>query len=405
MPFYKRNLIVLWIGCFATGVGMSMIVPFIPLFIDTLSDFTRQELAFWSGIIASAPFLMQALIAPLWGRLADRYGQKPMLLRASLGMSIIISATGFVTSIWAFLALRAVFGILSGYLVNAIALIAVQTPKEESGRVLGTMNTANVGGMLVGPLLGAFVVTFAGYAQIFFTTGGIIGAAFFLTLFLIKEDFTPVSKGQEVSIKTAFRIIDNPQLILGMFLTTLIIMLANSAINPILSLYVRDILPEGESVELWSGIVAAAPGVTTIFAAPRLGALGDRIGTQKVLLFGLGFSALIFIPMGLITSIWLFTALRLLIGVGNAALTPCVQALLSRNTPKEAIGRIFALNQSSQSIGLVVGPLLGASIAGMLAFPYIFFATTLLLLINLLIVLRVSRTKPGDQQSESTPEN
>jgi len=94
-PHYKRNLAVLWVGNFFTGIGLSLVVPFLPLFIDTLGEFTRQELALYCGIIIAAPFLMQVIVSPLWGRLADRKGRKIMLLRAALGMSVFMAATGF----------------------------------------------------------------------------------------------------------------------------------------------------------------------------------------------------------------------------------------------------------------------------------------------------------------------
>ena len=401
MPLFKRNLIVLWCGCFITGVGLSLVTPFIPLFIATLGDYTTSQLSFYSGIVIAAPFLMQVIVSPLWGKLADRSGRRPTLMRASLGMAVIMAATGFTVNIWMLLGLRALFGLFSGYIANAIALIAVQVPKEQSGRVLGTLNTANVGGVLVGPIFGGSVVTLIGYAHVFFITGGLIFAVFLLTVFLVKENFVPVvAKGQKESMQDVFRKVNNPQLIIGMFLTTLILTLTNSSINPILSLYVKEVGAPGGNVEFWSGLVAAAPGISTIIAAPRLGALGDRIGTHKVLMFGLVMQMVVFLPMAFVTQVWQIIALRMVLGVGDAALLPGVQAMLTRNTPKEATSRIFAYNQSAQASGMVAGPLVGAAIGGFLDLRYVFFATMFFAAANLTNMVRVSRLQTKKPQLE-----
>jgi len=390
-PLYKRNLVVLWFGGFITGIGISLVTPFLPLYIDTLGNFTSSQLSVWSGVIIAAPFLMQVFVSPLWGRLADRSGRKLMLLRASLGMAVFMLATGLAPNVWVLLFLRAAFGLFSGYISNSVALMAMQVPKEESGRVLGTLNTANVGGALIGPVFGGIVASITGFSHVFFITGGLLCVVFVLTLLLVKEDFKPQAKLEQRTIREVFSKLENPRLIVGIFSMTLLLMLTNSSINPILSLYVREILPNGGNVELWSGIVAAAPGLVVIFAAPLLGALGDRIGTHKVLIGGLTLSAILFLPMAFVSSVWQLVGFRLCLGVANAALMPGIQTLLARNAPKEATSRIFSLNQSAQALGMVAGPLVGAAVSGLSDIRYVFFATMTLALINLLNTLNVSR--------------
>ena len=392
-PLYKRNLLVLWFGNFTTGVGISLVTPFLPLYIDTLGVFTLSELSFWSGVIIAAPFLMQIFVSPLWGRLADRKGRKLMLLRASLGMAIFMLASGFASNVWVLLALRVSYGLFSGYISNAVALIAVQVPRENSGKALGTLNTANVGGILIGPIFGGIVASMVGFAHVFFITGALLCVSFLLTLLFVKEDFIPLEKGQQGSVREVFAALESPRIIVSMFLATLIFMLTTSSINPILSLFVRDILPQGGNVEFWSGIIAAAPGVTMLFAAPLWGALADRVGDHKVLMAGLGVSAALFLPMVFVISVWQIVVLRLLLGISNAAMMPGIQAMLTRNSPREVTSRVFSFNQSAQAVGMVVGPLVGAAIGGLVEFRYVFLATMVFALINLLNVSIASHKK------------
>lgn len=97
---WEQNLFVLWFGTFMAGIGFSLVMPFMSLYIDTLGSYTTSQLNFWSGITFSSTFLVTTLISPWWGKLADQKGRKLMLLRASLGMAIVISLMGCVTSVY-----------------------------------------------------------------------------------------------------------------------------------------------------------------------------------------------------------------------------------------------------------------------------------------------------------------
>jgi DHA1 family multidrug resistance protein-like MFS transporter len=389
IPIWQKNLRVLWFGNFATGVGLSLILPFLALYVDTLGAFTKVELNFWSGAVFSISFLTTALVSPLWGRLADRFGRKPMLLRSAAGMAIVLALIGFAQNIWQLLALRALYGLFSGYISNSIALVASTTPKEQSGQVLGTLNTAGISGMLVGPLFGGAIVTFLGYRQVFWLTAAILCGVFVLSLLFVREEFTAPEKGRVTPMREVWATVDKPRMIASMLVATLLLQVAATSINPILSLYVRELMNYQGPVEMLSGVVAAAPGVVSIIAAPRLGALGDRIGTEKVLTFGLALSIVVFIPMALVTDVWQLVILRLILGLATAALMPGVQALLMRHSPVSATSRIFGYNQSMQSIGAVLGPLIGAAVAGLTDYRFVFIATMVFAIINLINV-RVS---------------
>src|SRR5699024_12394450 len=89
LPTWRRNFFVFLFVVFITGIGFSEVMPFLSLYVDTLGDFTKNQLTFYSGLTFSITFLMTAIISPFWGKLADSKGRKLMLLRASLGMAIV----------------------------------------------------------------------------------------------------------------------------------------------------------------------------------------------------------------------------------------------------------------------------------------------------------------------------
>lgn len=383
---WEKNLFVLWFSLFANGMAFSEIMPFMSLYVDTLGHFSKTQLNFYTGLIFSITFLVLAVISPMWGKLADRYGRKPMIVRASIGMTIIITSMGFVTNIWQLFALRFVQGIFSGYASNANALIATETPKEKSGQALGTLMAGFTGGNLLGPLLGGFLASSFGYRVTFMVTGGLLLFESILTVFFVHEtDFKPVTTKKLASTRNVFKSLHHPQMILGLIITTLIIQASNNSIAPIISLYVRELMHHAGNVTLTSGIVAAAPGIATIVAAPILGRLGDRVGTERILSIGFILAICFFIPTAFVTNVWQLGILRFLVGISDAAMIPQVQTLLTKNTPSSATGRVFSWNQSFQSIGNVIGPLLGAFVAGYFDYGGVFLSTALLVALNFIL--------------------
>ena len=151
-PIWKRNLLVLSIAVFIAGIAFSEVIPFLPLYIDTLGKFTHQELNFWSGFVFWGIYFVSAFVSPWWGKLADKKGRKLMILRASLGMAIVLATMGLVTNVWQLFFLRMLQGFFAGFVSNSNALIATETPKAKAGQALGTMMSSFTAGNLLGPI-------------------------------------------------------------------------------------------------------------------------------------------------------------------------------------------------------------------------------------------------------------
>ena len=394
---WKINLISVWFGCFFTGLAISQIIPFLPLYLEQLCVTGGESLSLWSGLTFSITFVVSAAVAPLWGSLADRKGRKLMLLRAAFGMGVVILLQAFVTEAWQLLLLRALMGLTSGYIPNAMALVAAQVPRERSGWALSCVSTGQIGGVILGPMLGGLLADWVGLRTVFIVTAALLMVSFLVTLFLIKETgYTPVSKKEKLSGREVFRSLDNPKLMLCLFFTTMVIQMCNGSVNPILTLFVRELAPTAENIAFLSGVIAALPGVSALLAAPRLGRLGDRIGTQRILLATMVISLLLFIAMSFVTSTTQLGVLRFLLGFADGAMMPAVQTLLVRHSRDNITGRIFGYNQSFMYLGNVAGPLLGAAVSAVAGFRWVFFATAVVVLINVLFLKRFYRRPKTD---------
>ncbi len=394
---WKRNLTVAWLGCFLTGVAFSLVMPFLPLYVEYLGVTGHSALNMWSGIVFSITFLFSAIASPFWGGLADRKGRKIMLLRSALGMSIVMVLMGFASNIWQFLALRALLGLLGGFVPNANALIATQVPRHKSGWALGTLSTGGVSGALLGPMIGGFLADTYGLRPVFFITAAVLFTCFVFTLFCIREQFTPVNKKDMLHARQVFTSLKNPKLVLSLFVTTMIIQVATGSIAPILTLYVRELAGNVSNLAFISGMIASVPGVAALISAPRLGKLGDRIGPERILICALVISVLLLIPMSMVQTPMQLGVLRFLLGAADGALLPAVQTLLVYNSSNQIAGRIFSYNQSFRDIGNVTGPLVGAAVSASYGFRTVFLVTACVVLFNALyswITLRRPIARP-----------
>jgi len=194
MPIWKRNLIVCWFGMFVTSVGMSQIAPVLPLYIRHLGITDTGSIARLSGIAFGITYIISAIFSPIWGQAADRFGRKPMLLRASLGMAIVVFSMGFAPNVYVLIGLRLLQGAITGYSTACTTLIATETDKENAGWVLGTLSTSSVSGSLLGPTIGGFLEDTMGLQNVFFITGALMLVAFAATALFVKESFSREDK-------------------------------------------------------------------------------------------------------------------------------------------------------------------------------------------------------------------
>lgn len=383
---WKRNLLISWIGCFFTGASFSLVMPFIPLYIEELGA-PASQVPLLSGLAISITALAAAIVAPIWGNLADRKGRRLMMIRAAAGMTVTMGALAFVPNVYWLLVMRFFTGVLSGYIPNATALIAYQAPREKSGWAIGTLATGAIAGNLIGPLMGGILAELLGMKNVFIITGMILFITLLLTIFLVKETFEPVEKKDLMSTKEILGQSTRRSVLFGLFFTSLILQLGMTSISPILTLYIRELSTDTGSVLFLSGLIVSVAGVSAVISSPYLGRLGDRIGNHKILLLGLVFSFCCFIPMGLVTAPWQLGVLRFLLGFSTGALMPSVNTLISKITPPEGVSRIFGYNQMFNNFGQVLGPLVGSAVAQAYSYSAVFFVTAGFVLLNIFLSL------------------
>ncbi|HEM3443411.1 TPA: multidrug efflux MFS transporter [Streptococcus suis] len=380
--YWKQNLKVAWLGNFLTGTSFTLVMPFISVFVEELGVGPGQ-VEYYAGLAVSVNALAAALMAPIWGSLADRYGRKPMMVRAAFAMIFTMGGMAFVPNVFWLLALRVLNGVFTGYIPNATALIASQVPKDKTGYALGTLSTGAVAGNLIGPTLGGILAEMFGVHTVFLLVGLLYAIVVLLTVFYIREDFVPIKKGEEMSVKEVFDQVKDRQMLVGLFVTSMIIIAAAQAVVPILTLYVRH-LGQTDNLLFVAGFIISLPGMASLVTSGYLGKIGDRIGNHRLLLIALTYSLLINVFCVFAENPFQLGLLRFMYGFGTGALLPSVNSLLTKLTPKEGISRIFSYNQLFNNLGSVVGPMMGSAVAAHMGYDWVFYLSSGLVLFNLI---------------------
>jgi MFS family permease len=374
---WRRNLVVCVCGCFTTIVAMTLLLPFLPLYVAQLGVTEHSAIAEWSGAAYGATFLSAALCAPLWGRLADLYGPKLMLIRASLGMAVAMSLIGMAHNVWQLVLLRLLAGVLGGYASGSTVLVATQTPKGRAGWALGVLTSGVMAGSLAGPLIGGFLPPLVGIRATFLAAGAMIFGTFLATTFLIKEKRKPGPR--KMTPRGGFRAVPDRGPLIAMLVTGMLLMFANMSVEPIITLYVSQLVPNPDRVTIVSGFVMSAAALGSILSASRLGRLADRLGHWNVVIYCLLISALLLVPQAFVSAGWQLILLRFLMGLSLGGLLPCIAAVIRHNVPDGVAGNMLGYSTSAQYIGQVTGPLAGGVVGGHLGMRAVFLATAVLL--------------------------
>ena len=387
---WKDNLRIAWLGSFLTGACISLVVPFMPIFVEQLGV-EPSQVTFYSGLAISVSAISAACVSPFWGILADRYGRKPMMIRAGFAMTITMGGLAFVPNVYWLLALRLLNGVFTGFVPNATALIASQVPKDKSGYALGTLSSGVVAGTLTGPFVGGMIAEIFGIRNVFLMVGGFLFLAAILTIFFIKEDFQPVPKEKALPTKELFTSVKYPYLLFNLFATSFVIQVAAQSVGPILALYIRD-LGQKENLLFVSGLIVSSMGLSSMMSSGVLGRLGDKVGNHRLLIVAQAYSALIYLLCANASTPLELGIYRFLFGLGTGALVPGINALLSRMTPKAGISRVFAFNQVFFYLGGVIGPLAGSVVAEQFGYHSVFYATAACVALSCLFNLIQFRT-------------
>ncbi|MBE6385063.1 MAG: multidrug efflux MFS transporter [Lentisphaerae bacterium] len=359
---WKKNLFVIWLSQFLAMVGFGCCMPFIPLLLKENLHIDDENLrGVYVSIYYLAAMVSLCIASTVWGMLADRFGRKLMLLRASYAAAFFYPLLALAPNFWVLAGIRFVCSFFSGTVNPAQTLLIATTPSEKHGFVLGVLSTATSSGNMLGYLLGGVIVHYYGYTTAFFTCGGIYLASGLLVHIFAKDDFNvKLAKKERAKSQYSFREAATPAVI-WILLLFLFMGTSNRLVQPYMALLVEAV--HGfKGAAFYTGIVSAASSVGGFFSGLCIGWLCDRIAPRKlllpILLFGTAFTAAI----ALSPNVEMLILSRFLAAFAVSGIQPVLQLMLTKITRKELRGTYFGWSASINTAGGIICSFLGGSV-------------------------------------------
>lgn len=358
----------------------TMLIPFLPLYMQNELKATSDEIAMWSGFTFSVTFAVSAFMSPIWGKLSDKMGKKPMIIRSSILLSITYFLGGIVTNPFELFLVRAFQGIAAGLWPACLVMISAYAPKNKLGLSMGLMQSANICGGILGPLFGGILATSFGMRNSFFIGSTALFTICVLSIFILKEP--PADKdikkadNKSVSTMDCLKNINILILLLCVGLTNFAIM----EIQPIMSLYVQSMAENAENAVLLSGLILSSGGLAGAIASPLWGKIGQKKGFAKTITVAFIFAGFMLTMQGIPDNLIIFGAIQFICGLGFSGIFPSANSILVLITPGNSRGIGFGLMTSAQMLGGALGPIIGGLIVTLSSYSYVYVFSGLLML-------------------------
>lgn len=410
----RKPLLIIFITVFIDLLGFAIVLPLLPRY-GRHFEATKFEL----GLLMASFSAMQFLFAPLWGRLSDRIGRRPVLIIGLAGSTLFYTLFALVTQlgnagpilglsplIWLFLT-RSGAGIAGATIPTAQAYIADSTDEKSRGKGMAIIGAAFGIGFTFGPLLGAWFVS-NDASGVPSPAPGYVAAALSALATLAAIALLPESLKSDVADRPARKWFDvaafskamtRPHvglLLATIFLTTF----AFAQFETTLSMLTRELgVGDRENFYVFAYIgfiLTLAQGMLVRRLLPRLGEFRMAVVGTVLMMVGLGLIG-VAATSGGVSLLWYVLPVCV---VGFSATTPSLQSLLSLNIRDDQQGEMLGVGQSMSSLARILGPVAGLSLQHYgLGLPY--WVATGIMAVGVVMVLGLHSAAIGSSRTET----
>jgi len=360
---WRKNLFAVTAASFIGFTGFTLVMPFLPLYFQQLGVEDVGEIAMWSGLSLGVTPALTAIMAPFWGRLADRYGRKVMVERSLVSFIVVMAALAYVTRPWQVFALRAVQGFFAGYGALALAMAADSAPRDRTAYAIGYVQTAQRLGPAVGPIVGGAVAQMVGMRRAFLVTSCFYVVAAVLLYVMYDERQAPHDETSAERGRVTFRNVlafENFVLLMAVIFG---LQFVDRSFGPVLPLYVAELGTPADRVPIVAGVIFSIAAGAGAVGHHVCGALLRRAPVRRVIAWSIAAGAagaVIYLLAGGVRLLFLAAPL---FGVAIGVATTAAYTAASSVMPASARGAGFGLLTTASLAGLALSPIVNGMLA------------------------------------------
>jgi MFS transporter, DHA1 family, multidrug resistance protein len=386
MEIWRKNLYSIWIAQFFAMVGMSMVIPFLPFYIRELGITDSKQVEQWSGLVFAAPFITSFIFTPIWGSLGDKFGKRPMVIRAIFGLALSQLLIFFSQDVIQLFLFRMVQGAVSGFIAASLALVSSSTPKNKSGYAIGILQTSISAGTIIGPFLGGFLADiFSNYRYIFLITATFCFLSGVLVLINVKEPERDINGITFNVIQNLKFSVGNPRIRIAL-ISILVAQTAMTLPQPIFALFIEYFVKGSRYISSLTGAIVGVLGIAMVISSPYWGKRNDAKGFKKnLLIVMLGSSAALILHLAVV-NVFLLFPLRAFLGFCIGGIIPVFYSYITKNVPSDRKSGMMGIASSSTILGNLLGPVLCTLFTLYFNIEIIFLISGLLIFINAIFV-------------------
>ena len=365
MASWQRNVFAIATASFVGFTGFTLVMPFLPLYLQQLGVRDVGDVALWSGLSLGVTPAITALLAPAWGRVSDRFGRKILVERSLVSFILLMAGMAYATRAWHVFALRAVQGLFAGYGGIALTMAAESAPRERTAFAIGTVHTAQRLGPALGPIIGGIVAQLVGMRNAFLVTSIFYVVALLIVFFLYDERIGHPESHRRHQAPVRFRNVLAFENFILLMVVIFGLQIVDRSYGPILPLYVEALGTPRDRVPLMAGIIfsiaAAAAAVGNQLCGPLLRSRTPRSIISAAAAAG-SLGALVFLLAP--DTRWLFVATPILgIALGTATTTTYTAAttVMPANAHGAGFGLLTTASLSALALSPILSGVLGAS--------------------------------------------
>ena len=358
---WRRNQYVTAAMVFVVFTAFAFVLPFLPLYVRQLGVRDDDAVALWAGVLIGVAPLLAGILAPVWGRLADRYGPKRMAVRALASYIVLLALSAAVTNVGQLLALRIGVGLFGGIGPLGLSMATSLGPREQTGRAVGLIQAAQILSAAVGPLLGGFLADAVGMRSTFLATSALCAVALVLVAVYYEESPRAAARGAapRPPFLEVLRIPGTAPLLAVLFLVNFI----GRSFTPILPLYIQSLGVPASRLAVGTGVLISTYSVAAALSAAWLGRVSGRRSPRALLVATLAGGAITVLPMAAASSFESLLVLAVLLGLASGGSLTLCYTIGGLMVPEAVRTTAFGFFSGAALFGGAISP----SVAGLLA--------------------------------------